>query len=70
MEFSTTFNPVSSVIFAIVGIGVYFYVQDKPWLLTRWARRTPLALAVLCAILPFPFLFVFVWDVYSKRDSR
>jgi hypothetical protein len=64
MDFALRINPASVIMFAAIGVWVYFYSKDKPWLLRRWLRRTPAALGIACALLPFPFLFVFLWDFY------
>jgi hypothetical protein len=69
MESGFTFNPVSAVLFAAVGVWAYFYSRTRPWLLTRRLRRTPASLAICCTILPFPFLFIFVMDIATLRGD-
>ncbi|MGL4743179.1 MAG: hypothetical protein ACRCZD_10490 [Phycicoccus sp.] len=70
MESGFTVNPTSAVVFAAIGIWVWFFSRDKPWLLRRWFSRSPVSLGVFCAVLPFPFLFVFLWDLYRHGHSE
>lgn len=63
-------NPVSVIVFAAAGVWVYFYSKDKAWLLMRRLRRTPARLAILCAILPLPFLFIFLLDVFQHAGTQ
>ncbi|CCH79048.1 hypothetical protein BN12_40018 [Nostocoides japonicum T1-X7] len=69
MEITFHVNPVSAVVFLVIGVGVYLYARATPAVLIRWFGRTPISLALFCTLLPFPFLLVFLWDA-SRRGSR
>ncbi|MGL4743686.1 MAG: hypothetical protein ACRCXL_04775 [Dermatophilaceae bacterium] len=70
MESGFTVNPTSAVVFTAIGIGVWFFSREKSWLLSRPLSRSPVSLGIFCAVLPFPFLFVFLWDMYRHGRSE
>ena len=68
MDVGLEFRPTSAVLFVAAGVAVFLYASSHPELPRRWFGRRPLMLAVACAVLPMPFLVVFLFDVALARS--